>query len=86
VGCVVYAGMETKILLNLNRVRHKVSKVEQRVNIIQIALFVVLFFMCLTVSLMYYRDFKQYGSRDNIFYLRDKHHWGISTDGMYKIK
>jgi magnesium-transporting ATPase (P-type) len=27
VGCVIYAGMQTKIMLNLNRVRHKVSKI-----------------------------------------------------------
>ena len=30
---------------------------------------------------MYYRVFQQYGSRDNIFYLRTKYHWSISQDG-----
>jgi magnesium-transporting ATPase (P-type) len=81
VGVVVYAGMDTKILLNLNKVRHKVSRVERKVHVIQLVLFCVLFLLCLTASLLYYRDFKPWHSRDNIFYLRNKHHWTIKKDG-----
>jgi magnesium-transporting ATPase (P-type) len=85
VGCVVYAGMHTKIMLNLRRVRHKISKMERRVDYIQAILLVVLFFICLAASLLYFGDFKQYNSRENIFYLRNEHHWSISKDGIYGI-
>lgn len=67
-------------MLNLNRVRHKVSRIERKVNILQICLFCVLFFLCLTSSLMYFRVWHQYNARDNIFYLRTKYHWSISKD------
>jgi phospholipid-translocating ATPase len=80
VGMVVYAGMDTKIFLNQAKVRHKQSQVERKVNYIQLCLFVVLFFFCLTAALMYHRVFMHWKSRDNIFYLRTSHHWSISKD------
>lgn len=80
VGIIVYAGMKSKIVMNSSGVRHKVSNVERKVNRIQLVLFVVLFLLILTSALMYNRVFHQYGSRDNIFYLRNKYHWSISKD------
>lgn len=81
VGLVVYAGMKSKIVMNSAGVRHKISTVERKVNRIQLVLFVVLFLLILTASLMHYRVFHQYGSRDNIFYLRNQYHWNITKDG-----
>ncbi len=81
VGIIVYAGMDTKIFLNQSEVRHKVSAVERKVNVIQLILFIILFLMCLAAALMYYRVWRQYDSRDNIFYLRNKYHYSIGKDG-----
>lgn len=82
VGLVVYAGMKSKIVMNSAGVRHKTSAVEKKVNKIQLFLFLVLALLILTASLMHYRVFHSYSTRDNIFYLRSSHHWSVNKDGI----
>lgn len=80
VGLVVYAGMQTKIVLNSTGVRHKVSSVEKKVNRIQLVLFALLFILVLIACVVHYLQWTRFGSRSNIFYLRNKYNWSIVGD------
>ncbi|XP_054454163.1 LOW QUALITY PROTEIN: phospholipid-transporting ATPase VB [Anoplopoma fimbria] len=51
VGIVVYAGRETKSMLNINRPRYKRSKLERKLNIDVIFCVILLFSMCLVGAL-----------------------------------
>ena len=69
VGVVVYAGPDSKIMLNQGDTKHKISEVETRVNKIQFVLFLVLVILSIGCSVGYYNYHSQYWGRKEIFYL-----------------
>lgn len=50
-GLVIYTGVESKIFLNLNNPKHKLTRVETITNHQMYKLFVVLFFVCFFMAL-----------------------------------
>lgn len=54
VGVALFCGYDTKILKNQGQVHHKVSKVEKKLNYIQIILLVLLIVMCSSCGVGYY--------------------------------
>ncbi|XP_055015605.1 phospholipid-transporting ATPase VB [Boleophthalmus pectinirostris] len=54
IGFVVYAGHETKSMLNNNGPRYKRSRLERRLNVDVIFCIILLFFMCIIGSLGHY--------------------------------
>ena len=51
-GVVLYTGVESKIFLNLNEPKHKVTHVEQLTNQQMYKIFGVLFVLCFMVALI----------------------------------
>lgn len=52
-GLVVYTGRNTKIMLNLNKSKNKMSQVERKLNNLLIYIFILQNILCLIPTLLY---------------------------------
>ncbi|XP_045580165.1 LOW QUALITY PROTEIN: phospholipid-transporting ATPase VB [Salmo salar] len=71
-GFVVYAGRETKSMLNNNRPRYKCSKLERKMNMDVLFCVIVLFCMCLVGALGHYIWLESFPSMP-LFLIPDSH-------------
>uniref|UniRef100_A0A673YT87 Phospholipid-transporting ATPase n=1 Tax=Salmo trutta TaxID=8032 RepID=A0A673YT87_SALTR len=71
-GFVVYAGRETKSMLNNNRPRYKRSKLERKMNMDVLFCVIVLFCMCLVGALGHYIWLESFPSMP-LFLIPDSH-------------